>query len=682
MSANGDTDSRTNLAKIGALLIAIFMISAGFITILQITVESGSAADNYPAEYFVGYDSGSAVWQNANLGKAYMEGDWVSYQLRLDTGSKIWGASEFSIKYNFYQVSSNAIYIDGFDTSLATGFQYSTGDVLVDGTEIPGAGWGTHIPTPETGEAAGTGPTIINFMDEFDGTTDSDATPDQFRYFTVKDLSWPTATDHVIIFFRAHLSLSIIWQQDLEKILPQAMSGTEFSSWGTGTSHQGSSYATGSSRHFYLEFPGIGLKTVPIPITAYPTNVISGQKFVNLNPFDGWRISMEGKLYLWGSCENMVFIPYSSNVLTGDGPWANGYYAFDGLPKGNYTVWEEDKVGYVLVLIGRDPGLVSPYHDCVSGEDWPNPDRTTVYVDMVRGTQAEPHTQLINFYNVFGTPAIDIEKYVWNGANWEDADTATGPFLTAGPVQFMINVTNTGNVELTDVTVTDDKYGDVTVPSVLAAGESVEAMYNMEWVAGQQENSATVTGWFDALNEEVTDNDLAHYFGAAPGIDIEKYVWDGDSWEDADTVTGPYLLSGPVEFKIVITNTGNVPLNDIEVDDDMYGGVTLPGTTLAVGAHMDVEYSMAWASGQQANTAWVDGYFDDHMYSDSDMAHYFGAAPGIDIEKYVWDGDSWEDADTVTGPYLLSGPVQFKIVVTNTGNVELSDIEVTDDMYG
>src|SRR4029077_17971271 len=62
--------------------------------------------------------------------------------------------------------------------------------------------------------------------------------------------------------------------------------------------------------------------------------------------------------------------------------------------------------------------------------------------------------------------------------------------------------------------------------------------------------------------------------------------------------------------------------------------------------------------------------------SDSDPANYFGAAPGIDTEKSI-EGD---DADSPTGPFLAVGDTaHFVYEVTNTGNVALTGVTVTDD---
>jgi len=164
---------KKTIALMTILLLASLILCLGFIS---------ATGAKEPSERFKGYNTESAKWTTGNLGKAYFEGDFVSYMLRIDKASKIWGAPEFSISFNFHQDNSDAIYVDGFDTSgtvadAGTGFQYSTLDFLPDGTETPLLGWGTHIPTPEAGEAPGP-TTITHYMDAWPpGTTESPSDP-------------------------------------------------------------------------------------------------------------------------------------------------------------------------------------------------------------------------------------------------------------------------------------------------------------------------------------------------------------------------------------------------------------------------------------------------------------------------------------------------------------------------
>jgi uncharacterized repeat protein (TIGR01451 family) len=67
--------------------------------------------------------------------------------------------------------------------------------------------------------------------------------------------------------------------------------------------------------------------------------------------------------------------------------------------------------------------------------------------------------------------------------------------------------------------------------------------------------------------------------------------------------------------------------------------------------------------------------------SDSDISHYFGSTTegSIDIEKAT----NGHDADSAPGPNIAVGdPVTWTYVVTNTGSVALSDINIVDDILG
>ena len=107
-----------------------------------------------------------------------------------------------------------------------------------------------------------------------------------------------------------------------------------------------------------------------------------------------------------------------------------------------------------------------------------------------------------------------------------------------------------------------------------------------------------------------------------PDIDVEKLIWDGDSFEDADDPTGPYLNSGtnPV-FKFVVTNIGEVTLDTITLSDNPvispfygdYTGGVLSGTcgitpaSMAPDATFTCYGTLPWAAGQNEDTATATG---------------------------------------------------------------------------
>ncbi|MCX6650604.1 MAG: SpaA isopeptide-forming pilin-related protein [Methanomassiliicoccales archaeon] len=314
------------------------------------------------------------------------------------------------------------------------------------------------------------------------GGTDSESTPSAMRYFTVKNLPWEAFMDgYVIFFFRAHLSLSIIWMADLEKDLPQALDGNEFEGWTGISPHNGSSYASGASRHFTVVYPGVGGKTIPIPITDYPKDVINVRKFINNVPYNNWLMHLEGKLSLWGTTgEGYVYIPYCPQpVLTGAGPWALGYCAFDALPRGNYTVWEEGVGGYILRGIGTNPDLhlYNPgklqYFDAATETLLDNPDvNFKVRFDMERGTWLSPKTEIIDFYNLAVGNISGYKIHDVNGDGTVDAGESglagwTIELYELGGISPVATTTtnDTGYFEFANVLV-----GDYTVKEIMQEG--------------------------------------------------------------------------------------------------------------------------------------------------------------------------------------------------------------------
>jgi len=109
-------------------------------------------------------------------------------------------------------------------------------------------------------------------------------------------------------------------------------------------------------------------------------------------------------------------------------------------------------------------------------------------------------------------PSIAIEK----STNGEDADNPTGPVIPVGdPVAWTYHVQNTGNVALTNVTVTDDQGVAVSCPkTTLAVGESMTCTANGTAAAGQYANLGTATGEYNGTT--VSDEDPSHYFGEKP----------------------------------------------------------------------------------------------------------------------------------------------------------------------
>ena len=119
-------------------------------------------------------------------------------------------------------------------------------------------------------------------------------------------------------------------------------------------------------------------------------------------------------------------------------------------------------------------------------------------------------------------PGIDIEK----ATNGYDADVSPGPSIVEGDqVEWTYVVTNTGDVVLSNITVTDDQGVEADCPqSTLAPGGSMTCSASGAAVEGQYTNVGTATG-VSPKGTSVMDTDPSHYYGESkrsvlPGIPL------------------------------------------------------------------------------------------------------------------------------------------------------------------
>jgi hypothetical protein len=272
--------------------------------------------------------------------------------------------------------------------------------------------------------------------------------------------------------------------------------------------------------------------------------------------------------------------------------------------------------------------------------------------------------------------AIAVEKQV----NGEDADVAPGPAFDAGTtLAWTVLVSNVGGGTLTGVVVTDDGGVSLSCPkTVLAVGESMTCTGQSVAVAGSHRNLATATADSEC-GDQVSAQDAANYVGrSAAAIDLEKLV----NGVDADTPPGPSIgLGAAVLWTYVVTNTGAVSLSNVTVTDDRGVAVSCPKTVLAAGESMTCTASGTAVYGLYFNTGTATGKpAAGPLVSDSDPAYYTGyGTPKITLEKLV----NGSEADTPPGPSIpYEGAVNWAFVVTNTGNVPLVGLQLSDDKLG
>ena len=350
---------------------------------------------------------------------------------------------------------------------------------------------------------------------------------------------------------------------------------------------------------------------------------------------------------------------------------ADGYYAFTGLESGSYIV-------EFVKPEGHDPTLQDQGTDDALDSD---ADPTTGRTAVIIWTAGETITTIDAGFFV-PTPGIAIMK-VTNGSD--------GLNIPVGEnVTWTYAVTNTGNVPLNDVGVTDNVNG--VVPSPVLGADSIHNIGDTDndgvldlsenWtfeatgtaVAGQYDNLGTATGT-PPVGEPVTASDPSSYFGSAPGIHLDKTV-------------DPAIFSAPgtATYTYSVTNTGNVVLTSVVVTDDNATAADPTDDFLATYVSGDTDadnkldltevwtFTATRAITQEmvdagtAITNLATASSSEAASLPDDATITFTQTPAIAIVKTV-------------DPAIFSAPgtATYTYSVTNTGNVVLTSVVVTDD---
>ncbi len=145
------------------------------------------------------------------------------------------------------------------------------------------------------------------------------------------------------------------------------------------------------------------------------------------------------------------------------------------------------------------------------------------------------------------------------------ADKSFG--VTAGDViTYTITATNNGNVDLTDVAVTDELTGYTSETFNLAKGESKQLITTYE-VTEADMAAGSVTNVANATAKDPSGNDVS-----ASGETSSRTEEISSSLKVVKTAAnGTYAAGDAVEYTITVTNTGNVSVSDIKVVDEKTG---------------------------------------------------------------------------------------------------------------
>jgi len=285
------------------------------------------------------------------------------------------------------------------------------------------------------------------------------------------------------------------------------------------------------------------------------------------------------------------------------------------------------------------------------------------------------------------SPSLALDKKV---ASVVDVN-GDGKTDAGDQIDWTFDVTNTGDVALTSIKVNDPLAGTVTCPTgSLAPGATVTctaAPYTItaaDVQAGTVKNTATATGTDPKGNPVDSNPDSTQTpVNQSPSLALDKKVAsvvdvNGDGKTDA---------GDQINWTFDVTNTGDVTLTNVAVNDPTAGTVTCPSASLAPGATVTctaAPYTITAAdvqAGTVKNTATATGTDPKGNPVDSNPDSTFtlvDQSPGLSLDKKVAsvtdvNGDGKTDA---------GDQINWTFDVTNTGDVTVTDVAVSDPLAG
>ena len=289
---------------------------------------------------------------------------------------------------------------------------------------------------------------------------------------------------------------------------------------------------------------------------------------------------------------------------------------------------------------------------------------------------------------IIQTPDIVLEKRL-------GSTSGTPDFLTTGDVlTYTFAVTNSGNVTLDNVVVSDPLPGLGPLTCSPAAGSSLSPGQTMGCLAtytvtitdvlnGQIVNTGTVRGQ-DPQDQPVNDSDVVVVPPTQePAAELNKTLLGFSDWDQ----TGDLSLGDVITYALVVSNTGNTPLENVMVNDPLaglaplaclplLGSTLLPAQSLSCTTTLTVTQPLV-DDGLIQNSAELTvtvPFTTPVVITDTD---------GINV-PIPQTADILLDKQAATSgtPVHVGETITYTLIATNTGNVTLSNVWITDTLPG
>ncbi|WP_223787545.1 beta strand repeat-containing protein [Marinicella meishanensis] len=274
---------------------------------------------------------------------------------------------------------------------------------------------------------------------------------------------------------------------------------------------------------------------------------------------------------------------------------------------------------------------------------------------------------------VFGSPALTTNKQLTNNADEDGSGTVTeGDTLT-----FTITVTNTGNIPLNNMTASDPQLipNSINCGTVAPAGTCVLVGTYVVTLADVMAGNFTNTGSGNSDETGPVDDVVVTPVVGSPALTTDKQLTNNADEDGSGTVTEGDTLT----FTITVTNTGNIPLNNLTASDPQLtpnsnncGTVAPAGTCVLVGTYVVTNADVL--AGNFTNTG--SGNSDETGPVDDVVVTPVLPSPALTVAKALTNNADEDGSGTITENDTLT----FTITTTNTGNIPLNNVSTSDPM--
>lgn len=278
-------------------------------------------------------------------------------------------------------------------------------------------------------------------------------------------------------------------------------------------------------------------------------------------------------------------------------------------------------------------------------------------------------------------PSLEIVKSV----------VSTGPYGVGSAISYQFVVSNTGDVTLTAIVVNDPLLDAPAVCAVTTlqpgADTTCAGLHTVtaaEVAAGYVHNSATVTGQPPTAPGASTPPQVT---SPADSVDTATAQNPSLSIVKSVTSTGPYSVGGAISYQFVVTNTGDVILTGVVVNDPLLdaaaactSSVLQPGAdTTCTGVHTVTAAEVA--VGHVHNSATATGQ-PPTVPGGATPPPVTSPADSVDTATEQVPSMTLRKSVTSIGPYREGSVIAYAFEIENTGNVIVSSVSVNDQLSG